>query len=159
MKRGRPMRMASAVRDAGVGTATVDRVLNHRDGVSDAMERRVRRAMEIAIARKPGHMPDRLPPCQRHPEVLLPKDKEAVPLHPARSSQAPGQANRVAVTGSFIEKMNPTALANQIDYLRARGASWIAFIALDQPAVSDAVARIFAEGMPVVSISSGLTDR
>ncbi len=155
MKRRRPVRIADIAREAGVGTATVDRVLNERDGVSAAMDRRVRKAMEIVIARKPGHMRDRPPPRKHQFEILLPKDNEAGTSFFARSSQELGQANGVAVTCSFVEKMNPTALANQLDCTRMRGASGIAFIALDHPAVSDAVARIFAKGIPVVCISSG----
>ena len=155
MKRRRPVRIADVAREAGVGTATVDRVLNDRDGVSEAMERRVRHAMEIVMARKPGRTRDRRRPAQHHFEILLPKDNEAGTSFFARSSQALGQANRVGVNCSFVEKMNPSALANQLDRIRARGASGIAFIALDHPAVSDAVARVFDEGIPVVCISSG----
>lgn len=155
MKRRRPVRIADVAREAGVGTATVDRVLNDRDGVSEAMERRVRQAMENVIARKPGRMRERPQPTRGHFEILLPKDNEAGTSFFARSSQAFGQASRVEVTCSFVEKMNPTALADQLDRMRARGVSGIAFIALDHPAVSDAVARIFAEGIPVVCISSG----
>ncbi len=156
MKRRRPVRIADVAREAGVGTATVDRVLNDRDGVSEAMERRVRQAMDIVMARKPGRMRDRPQPPQRHFEILLPKDNEAGTSFFARSSQELGQANRVGVTYSFVEKMNPSALASQLDRIRARGASGIAFIALDHPTVSDAVARIIDEGIPVVCISSGL---
>ncbi|MCY4461869.1 MAG: LacI family DNA-binding transcriptional regulator [Albidovulum sp.] len=156
MKSRRPARIADIAREAGVGTATVDRVLNDRDGVSAAMERRVRLAMENVIARKPKHVRDRPPPRRLHFEVLLPKDNEAGTSFFARSSQEIGQANQVAVTCSFVEKMNPAALADQLGCIRARGASGIAFIALDHPAVSDAVARILADGIPVVCISSGL---
>ena len=155
MKRRRPARIADVAREAGVGTATVDRVLNGRDGVSKAMERRVRRAMEVVVARKPEHMRNRAPPRQHRFEILLPKDNEAGTSYFARSSQAFGQADGVTVTCTFVEKMNPAALANQLDLMRERGASGIAFIALDHPAVSDAVARIFVDGIPVVCISSG----
>lgn len=156
MKRRRPVRIADVAREAGVGTATVDRVLNDRDGVSEEMELRVRRAMEIVVARKPARTDDRPRSLQRHFEILLPKDNEAGTSFFARSSQELGQANRVAVTCSFVEKMNPTALARKLDRMRTRGVSGIAFIALDHPAVSDAVARIIDEGIPVVCISSGL---
>ncbi len=155
MKRRRPVRIADVAREAGVGTATVDRVLNDRDGVSEAMERRVRQAMEVVMARKPGSMRDRPQPPRSHFEILLPKDNEAGTSFFARSSQAHGQANQVGVTCSFVEKMNPAALASQLDRMRERGASGIAFIALDHPAVSDAVACIIDEGIPVVCISSG----
>ncbi len=156
MKRRRPVRIADVAREAGVGTATVDRVLNGRDGVSEAMEQRVRKALEIVMARNPGRTRDRPQPTRPHFEILLPKDNEAGTSFFARSSQAHGHASRVAVTCSFVEKMNPTALADKLDRMRARGASGIAFIALDHPAVSDAVARILDEGIPVVCISSGL---
>ena len=69
------MRIADIARGAGVGTATVDRVLNDRDGVLEAMGRRVRRAMENAMTRKPKHMRDRPPPRRLHFEVLLQRFK------------------------------------------------------------------------------------
>ena len=149
------MRIADIAREAGVGTATVDRVLNDRDGVSEAMVQRVRQAVETVIARKPEHACDRPKPRQHQFEILLPKDNEEGTAFYAQSSQAHGRTHGAAVTCSFVEKMNPAALADQLERTRARGVSGIALIALDHPAVSDAVAGIVADGIPVVCISSG----
>ena len=51
MSQRRQARILDVALEAGVGTATVDRVLNNRSGVSEKMLRRVKEAAQIVSSR------------------------------------------------------------------------------------------------------------
>ena len=119
MNRRQPVRIADVAREAEVGAATVDRVLNYRHGVSEAMDRRIRRAMEFVTARTPGQGRDRPQPRRHHFQILPPMENKAGPSCFARFLQSPRQANRVAATGSFVERVDPVTFADQLKLIRA----------------------------------------
>ena len=53
MSQRRQARILDVALEAGVGTATVDRVLNNRSGVSEKMLKRVHEAAQIVNSRAP----------------------------------------------------------------------------------------------------------
>jgi LacI family transcriptional regulator len=153
MRRKRSARVADIALEARVSTATVDRVLNGRGGVSEATEYRVREAVESIVARRPK----RLRPAARYQfEVLLPKDAGPSTEYLGRALETLGRTDRSKLTCSFVEKMNPAALADRLDRARQRGVSGIAFQALDHPFVHDAVDRIVTDGIAIVALISAL---
>ena len=55
MRRERKARIIDIAHEANVSTATVDRVLNNREGVGWATTERVKRAINNLAARGPSH--------------------------------------------------------------------------------------------------------
>jgi LacI family transcriptional regulator len=153
-------RARDIARAAGVSTATVDRVLNRRIGVRPATAQRV---VEAAAAL------DYLPRAALY-EALRPKPMRLSFLLPAGTnrylrmlgehiSSSDDQLRGFNVTSHchFVEGFKPEALARSL-YHHARRADGIAFMALDHPAVREAVTDIVAGGTPVLAMISDISD-
>ena len=153
-------RARDIARTAGVSTATVDRVLNRRLGVRPATAQRV---VEAAAAL------DYLPRAALY-EALRPKPMRLSFLLPAGTnrylrmlgehiSSSDDQLSGFNVTSHchFVEGFKPEALARSL-YHHARRADGIAFMALDDPAVRDAVTDIVARGTPVLTLISDISE-
>ncbi len=135
---------------AGVGHATVDRVLNQRGGVKPATAKKViEAARELGVDRK-------LPSIYRQGlrfEVLL--GRRQIPLC-ARMSDAFVRAGRpfediVAVERTFVDDTKPEALAQAI--LKSRSNALIVY-GQEHELVVDAIAEVTSAGKPVVTIVS-----
>jgi LacI family transcriptional regulator len=141
---------------AGVSTATVDRVLNGRPGVKRSTVDRVQAAVETLAA------------SEARPQVTLTTEM------PQRVgvviSKFGGFANEV-LTQAFRElseelglaldlvapeAMTPAAYGAALEQCAARGCAGVVLQALDHRSVRDAVARLAAEGVPVVTILTSL---
>lgn len=159
MKQRRAARVADIAREAGVGTATVDRVLNGRSGVSAGTIDRVRRAEEVLTTRNFAN--GRLRSDQGGAfqfEVILPSDAGPSTDYLGQALRNAGETSGANVTCSQVEKMNPIALANRLNTCVGTGLSGVAFQALDHPMVRDAVARLTAERVPCLALMSDLDD-
>ena len=157
MSTRRAARVADIAQVAGVGTATVDRVLHARGGVSPATIQRVREA-ELAVSSGASSPKGSKADQQLFFHAILPADA-------GRATEVLGRlltqmcGNRVAnMEVSFVEKMNPAALAARLDAATTNGASGIAFQALDHPLVHSAVERVAAAGIPMTALLSNLMD-
>lgn len=149
-------RIADIAREAGVGTATVDRVLNDRKGVGRTTAERV-----LDVARRLNYplLPqltaasglanlnfDFLLPAGPHPFFhliveALEKVEERFPKF------------RATATRHDIEKFNPAALADNLIRI-GKQSNGIAFIALEHPQVREAVNVLVDSGIPVVTMVS-----
>lgn len=67
-----------------------------------------------------------------------------------------GLESEVEVTCSFVEKMNPIALAEKLRECADKGSSGVAFQALDHPQVRNTVAWLAAQGVPSLALLSNL---
>ena len=155
MRRRRPSRIIDIAQAAGVGTATVDRVLNGRTGVTPATAERVRHAMNM-LSKEGGDAPT----TGRNPgfrfDVILPGHAGPSTDHLAQALQAAGEARGASVTCAFVEKMNPRALADALTAIVRRGSAGIAFQALDHPLVREAVVRLAEQDIPALALMSDL---
>ncbi len=153
-------RIADIAREAGVGTATVDRVLNDRKGVGRTTAERV-----LDVARRLNYplLPqltaasglanlnfDFLLPAGPHPFFhliveALEKVEERFPKF------------RATATRHDIEKFNPAALADNLIRI-GKQSNGIAFIALEHPQVREAVNVLVDSGIPVVTMVSDLSN-
>lgn len=153
-------RVVDIARAAGVSTATVDRVLNKRPGVRDATVQRVLKAA--------GEL-DYLP-GQALYAALAPQPLRLSVLLPAGTnrfirmlgdmvgySQEHWAPFNVRCRTEFIESFNPHELAAA---LRRHGkrSDGIAVMALEHPAVREAVAELAAQGVPVITLISDLSN-
>src|SRR5258708_17221624 len=129
-------RVSELAASAGVSTATVDRVINGRGGVRQKTVARV----EEAIREIAGQLPPIAPvadPAQRFDAVLSGErggGTKALADAFARAAEA-ADAN---VEISFVETMNPAALAERLRACARRGSSGVAIQVLDHALDHDA---------------------
>ena len=144
-------------RRAGVGPATVERVLNGRGGVRPAMVERV-----IAAARAMDY-PKRLPEAHRgllRVDVLLvrPETTFYSRLSGAFARIAETLDASVALHRTFLDEHDPAAIAAFIAERGRRRAGLILAVP-DHPIICSALGKLEQEGMPIVQIvtrSAGL---
>lgn len=152
-------RIPDIARLAGVSTATVDRVLNQRAGVRATTQQRVlRAAAELGVGELPQAPAAAARPMQL--SFLLPAGSNRFirmlgdMVGYSREQYTP---YNVRCKTEFIESFNPQALAAA---LRRHGkrADGIALMALEHPAVREAVHEVMDAGVPVITLISDLSN-
>jgi LacI family transcriptional regulator len=141
-------------RKAGVSTATVDRALNGRAGVSAANRQRV-----FGAARELGYLPSEgmfpLPSRPAHLEFLIPMGQNAFMRDVARAitefaATLPLVASCNVV---MIDGIGPDALIPALDGL-SLATNGVGLITTDHPRTRDAIRRLHESGIHVVTIAS-----
>jgi len=150
--------ISDIAREAGVSTATVDRVLNNREGVHGRTRDRV-----LTTAQRLGYIEG----TNGHPTAaaaarldfilpggpntfinLLAGHLEGQAL--ARGHEIDGRVHRI---GGF----SPEALAQCLESIRGH-TEGVAVIALDHPIVREALRTLAADGVPVVTLASDIAN-
>ncbi len=153
-------RISDVARRARVSTATVDRVLNKRPGVRAVTVQRVLKAaadldyvleadLVSAAATKPMQLSFLLPAGTNR---YLSQLGQLI-----RKSAAQLEALHVKCRVDFIKSFNPELLARAL-MQHARSADGIAFMALEHPAVREAVNTLAARGVPTVTLISDIVN-
>jgi len=146
-------KVADVAARAGVSTATVDRVINGRGGVHQKTVARVEEAIRAIVG-----------PTRPAVTVVDPALRFDAVLSGERGggtkALADAFAQVAAETGanveiSFVETMNPEALAERLRACAQRGSSGVAVQVLDHALVREAVAELARAEIPVVTV---LTD-
>lgn len=142
--------MAAVARQAGVGPATVDRVLNERGNVSDAVRKRV-----IDAARELG-MRRILPSSHhRHLRVNVILARPERPLITRMANEFRRQAQRldsaITIHRTLLKYESPEAIAEAV--LRG-GFDAVIVDPPEDPLMHHAIAALAAQGRPVVTIIS-----
>jgi LacI family transcriptional regulator len=135
---------------AGVGTATVERVLNGRGGVRIALVEKV-----LAAARALDY-PRRLPDLHRgilRIDVILvrPETTFYSRLSQAFARIAAGLDASVVVHRTFMDEHDAAAIAKRVADTDARRAGLILAVP-DHPMIRAALTKMRAEGIPVIQI-------
>ena len=151
--------IADIAREARVSTATVDRVLNHRPGVRAATAQAV-----LRVASSLGYLAE----ADLY-AAIKPQPMKLVFLLPAGTnrfirmlgdtisySQEHLAPFNVKCRCEFIEGFNPQALATSL-LRHGQRADGIAFMALEHPAVREAVNTLAAQGVFTVTLISDLS--
>lgn len=140
---------------AGLSTATVDRVLNNRSGVRGQTAARVEAALR-ELERQEGNLarggktfvidvvmeaPERFTS-----EVRAAFETEAGAFYPSMFRQR----------FQFAERMDHQAFAAHLDRIRLRGSDGVVIKAPDVKAVRAAVARLAGAGIPVLTLVTDL---
>lgn len=142
-------------REAGVSTATVDRVLNERGGVRSRT-----RDVVIETAQRLGYIAEvsPVPRCEGVVELafVLPRGTNAFMAMLGRQieQQAAAKAD-VSVRIVLVEGFNPETLSAALRGLRGR-VQGIGVVALDHPAVREAIRALSDGGTPVVTLASDI---
>ncbi|WP_207459277.1 LacI family DNA-binding transcriptional regulator [Azospirillum sp. SYSU D00513] len=151
-------RIADIARLSGASTATVDRVLNQRPGVRAATAQRVLKAaaelgylpegeIQAAAAPKPMRLLFLLPEGNNRYLTMLGQL--------IRSAEAQGLAPAARCQVEHIKSFNPELLARTL-VANWRKADGIAFMALEHPAVREAVNELAERGVPSVTVISDI---
>ncbi|WP_199261264.1 LacI family DNA-binding transcriptional regulator [Paracoccus binzhouensis] len=142
---------------AGVGTATVERVLNGRGGV------RPETVEKVVLAARALDYPRKLPDTHRglmRIEVLMVRPETTFYRRLSRAFEriAATLDPLVVVHRSFTEEMNPAEIAGRIASAGARRAGLILAVP-DHPLIRAAVESVAARGVPVVHVVTRASDR
>ncbi|MFD1797843.1 LacI family transcriptional regulator [Paracoccus aurantiacus] len=150
--------IADLARAAGVGTATVDRVLNGRPNVREETVRRVHDAAERIGYHGANIIRHRM--LADKPEfrlgLILQKSQHAFYQETLRLFEAQARAStlrRVQITAKFLDDPNPEGLARLLVAMKGR-VDAVAATGLDHHAVTQAVQELRASGIPVYSLLS-----
>lgn len=159
LQRRRMARIADVAALSGASTATVDRVLNQRPGVRAATVQRVLKA-----ASELGYVLDPALPAQAFTPMrlafLLPAGSNRflamLGRHIAEAQEQLASFNMRARV-EFIESFKPELLAQQLRQV-GRDVDGIAFMALEHPAVREAVNGLAERGVPAVTLISDIAN-
>ncbi len=152
-------RVADIAKVAKVSTATVDRVLNHRPGVRDATTQKVLKA-----AAELDYLPDNalyaaLTAQPMRLTFLLPDGSNRFIRMLGDTvgySQDHLSPFNVKCRTELFESFNPQQLAASLLRLGQR-SDGIAFMALEHPAVREAVSALAEKGVPAITLISDLS--
>lgn len=150
--------IADLAKAAGVGTATVDRVLNGRHNVREETVRRVHEAAERIGYHGANIIRHRM--LADKPEfrlgLILQKPRHFFYQEALRIFEAEARASirrRVEITAKFLEDSKPEELAMLIASMKGR-VDAVAATGLDHHQVTQAVQALRGAGIPVYSLLS-----
>ncbi|WJR65160.1 LacI family DNA-binding transcriptional regulator [Neorhizobium sp. CSC1952] len=157
---GRRPTIVDVARHAGVSTATVDRVLNGRQGVrAPTVQRVMKSAAELGYVEE-GALSAATPQTLANISFLLPAGTNRYLVHLGRSiieHTSLFQKHGIKPTVEYIKSFSPEALATALQK-HGRSAEGIAFMALEHPAVREAVNKLAARGVPTVTLISDIAN-
>ncbi|WP_159436445.1 LacI family DNA-binding transcriptional regulator [Pseudovibrio sp. Tun.PSC04-5.I4] len=140
---------------ASVSTATVDRVLNDRKNVSASTRQRVlqaKAAIENGETPVPRSKPWRM-------KVFLPEDAGPSTAYLASCFQEVGAMGNATIECVFTRKMEPAVLARKLRNCIGQGIEAVAFQALDDPRVHDAVVELENYQIHTLALLSGIESK
>ena len=148
----RRVKMREIAHLAGVGPATVDRVLNNRKHVSVTTRQRVmqaKQALETGAQIVTSARPWRL-------KVFLPDNAGPSTEFLAACFQEFGSKGNATIECVFTKKMEAALLSRKLRACAVQGIDAVAFQALEDPLVHDADAALAAHDIPALGLISGL---
>jgi len=140
---------------AGISTATVDRVLNVRAGVHHQTRLRVERAVAELDRRAAASLAIG---WNLYVDVIMHSPRRFTALVQAALERAMADLDPFRVSARFhlFEDTDTAGLVRQIEARAADRPGGIILKASDEPAVADAVNRATAQGVPVVTLVTDL---
>ncbi|WP_426077619.1 LacI family DNA-binding transcriptional regulator [Janthinobacterium sp. PSPC3-1] len=155
-----PSTIADVARAAGVGVATVDRVINRRAQVRPATALRVMQAAEALGYRGAGLIRKRLDEGggkHRLGFLLQKSGSEFFQLMAQALQQAGREAGGVhSVQVEYMDDLTPRRVVAQLRAM-AGSVNALALVATEHPVICAAVEELAAEGYPVFSLVSDLS--
>ncbi len=150
----RPAKIKEIASIAGVGPATVDRVLNERSHVRETTKQRVLQAK--AALERGNYSLSRDKPWRL--KALLPSDAGPSTEYFADCLQEYGSHGNATIECEFVKKLNPSLLARKLIASTNQGVDGILFQALEHPKVTAAVDVLETHKIPSLAVLSGLAN-
>lgn len=149
--------LVDVAREAGVSTATVDRVLNNRGARSRTRDLVLEAAARLgyiaqAVPGGPNGVPQADDIVRLHFALPDGNNSFIAAVHHQIEAQAKARPD-LDVHVDVIEGFNPDTLARALSGLRGR-AQGVGIIAIDHPTVREALRSLAAENVEVVTIAS-----
>ncbi|MDQ0390557.1 LacI family DNA-binding transcriptional regulator [Labrys monachus] len=151
--------LVDIAREAGVSTATVDRVLNKREGVKARTRDRV-----LAVASRLGYIDGAPPAAAAGPgrrvelDFVMPGGTNSfIRLLGDHFLAWARQRADIGVRLHLLEGFDPDLLTAKLDELRGR-THGVGVVALDHPAVREAIRGLVLGGIPVVTLASDISN-
>lgn len=153
--------MADVAQEAGVGVATVDRVINKRASVRPETAQRVLEAAEKLGFRRAGLIRHRIDEKTAGYKLGFILQKRSTPFYrelgealiTATQMHTASQGKAVV---AFLEELTPQHVVAKLHELGNK-VDAIAVVAADHPQISQAIDQISAQGTPVFALISDLT--
>lgn len=145
-------RISDIARHAGVSTATVDRVLNDRANVRESTRQRVLQARDALAAGTA--ISNRARPWRI--KVILPRNAGPSTEYFAQCMQRLGSRGHATIECEFAVKMEPVALARKLRGCLGQHIDAIAFQALEDPRVAQAVGELKRAGIACATVLSDM---
>ena len=151
--------LVDIAREAGVSTATVDRVLNNREGVKTRTRERV-----LTVASRLGYIEGEVP--QPAAEAGRPVELDFVMPGGTNSFirllgehflEWARQRADIRVRLHMLEGFDPDLLTDKLDELRGQ-THGVGVVALDHPAVREAIRSLASGGVPIVTLASDISN-
>jgi len=146
-------------RSAGVSYATVDRVVNARGGVAEKSVERVQRAIDELGYQRDLNAANLARRRVYRFHFVLPNDSNEFfrALHSALLfQQSQPQSYRSRISTSRVTAFNSAELIDALDNIDAEDTDCVCAVALDTPAVIEAIERASARGLKVVTLISDI---
>ena len=146
--------LTDIAKQAGVSSATVDRVLNNRDGVRDHT-----RALVLDVAKRLGYVASddvTVTSADVRLAFLLPAGTNAfIRMLQSQIEQQAALLSGVQVQVETIEGFDPPALARRLAELDSR-TDGVGLIALDHPVAREAIRGLAQSGVKIVTLASDI---
>jgi LacI family transcriptional regulator len=144
--------LTDIARDSGVSTATVDRVLNNRAGVSSRT-----RAIVMETATRLGYFGQTEPAVERiRLDFVLPEGTNTFIAHlKAQLARQCAVQDGIDYHLHAVEGFNPLSLAQKLASLRSV-TQGVGLVALDHPAVREELRALAEAGVKVVTLASDI---
>lgn len=145
-------RIQDIARVSGLSSATVDRVLNSRPGVSAKAVDLVRDAIQKLAENGPEERSD-----FGVYDIILPRNAGLSTEYLAAAFRYHADLRKVQHRVTFVERLNPQSLCRALQACAEQGTSGVAFQALEDPTVRDTVSQLANRNIPLVTVVSDLS--
>lgn len=146
-------KMDEIARAAGVSKATVDRVLNNRPGVQE----HTRKHVQAIVAGLAGAFPENRQQSHIRLDFVLPGGDNAFISDLAREIERQVELRKdVDIEIHRLSGIAPEEIAAKLGSLR-QTTQGVSVIGLDSPSVREAVRRLVAAGVPVLTLVSDIS--
>ena len=143
---------------AGLSTATVDRVVNQRPGVRAKTVKRVEDAIGQLTQSSPRPTVIPATAVGMTVDVIIAAQAGFANDILAQEMRTAAQELGVQLNMAYPKRMNPPALIEALQGCLAKASDGVIVQAVDHPSVREAVARLSAASVPVVTILTSLPD-